>query len=135
MTVQQQRLKLWVSRSLVHVPPEWMPTLGGHRHHRQAYVVMVAASKEATRLAGEGVGLHPTFVREMRLTASGHCSTPTQMLIDAGVIRLDRPGLYVYEHMAANRPVGRMSRRDGLIVVARWRRDGSNMRIEIEGGA
>jgi hypothetical protein len=133
MTPPQPRLKLFTSRSLIMVPHQWMPLLGSRRDHHQAHLVMVATGKEAARIAGEGVGLHPSFIRELRLTASGHCSTPTQLLLDAGVIRLDAAGLYVYEHMAANRPVAKMTRRDGLVVVARWARDGAGMRIQIEG--
>jgi hypothetical protein len=132
--VQPVRLKLWASRSLVIVPSAWTKQLAGRSHHHQMYLVMVAINKEAARLAGEAVGLHPTFARELRLTASGHCSTPTQALLDYGVVRMDRAGLYVYEHMAANSPIARMTNRDGLVVIAHWRRDGSNMRIQIDGG-
>lgn len=133
--VQAPRLKLFASRGVVIVPHGWTVLLAGRSHHSQMYVIVVAINKAAAGTAGEHVGMHPSFVRELRLTASGHCSTPTQMLLDSGVIPMDRAGLYVYEQMTANGPIARMTRRDGLVIVGHWRRDGSNMRIEIEGGA
>lgn len=89
------------------VPRTWLDALSAPGHVRQAEVIAVAENRAALAELLASVRA-PRVAASLRLRR-GLQSTSNQALIDAGVILLDVPGVWVYVHAVKDSPVIRVT--------------------------
>lgn len=89
------------------VPRSWMDALRAPDHVQQAEVIAVAENRAA--LAELLASVRAPRVAESLRLRRGLQSTSNQALIDAGVIGLDVPGVWVYVHAVKDSPVIRVT--------------------------
>jgi hypothetical protein len=100
------------------LPRPWLDALGAPRHIQQGEAIAVAENRAQLAELLASVR-HPLLASSLRLRR-GLQSTSNQALIDAGVIDLGEPGLYVYERAVKDCPVIRVTP-EGCAVVAWFR--------------
>lgn len=113
-------MKIFISPSIVSVPPAWLGAMNAPGHLRQAWVVVVAESKNDATALLAGVGASPHLAPVLSQT-KGLISTPLMELLGAQVITVDQPGVYAWLARANNEPVVRVTA-VSVTVAAHWRR-------------
>lgn len=114
-----QKLRLFVSRSVVMVPHTWMTAMGrGEDSHDQAEVIAIARFKNDAGRMLENAGAHPSTVRDLRL-ATLPLPSAVQSLNDARVFSMDTPGLYAWHRFQDGAVVIRITGQE-IKPVVRW---------------
>lgn len=106
------------------LPRPWLSAVGSDRHQGQGNIVVLAFTKKETAAILTDRGVHQmaadAVTRALR-TARG---TFVDMLVAAGVIDPDMPGVYVYYSAIKDHPIGKVQFDGTVEIVAHFRYDG-----------
>jgi hypothetical protein len=115
----------------VLVPSDWADAAGCTSRDRHAYLLVVAAGKAAvgilldSRLRGSS-GRLAELCHPRRPGLDDVC----QKLVNAGVVRLDRPGVYLWRNAAADFPVVQVNHGGTLETIAYFRYTRAGLTVE-----
>lgn len=117
--------KIFTSSRMTALPRNWYTAVGGEHHASQGNLVVVADSKaDATTLLVErGVGANRA--KEMMSSTlmrprSKSLPTSIALLVEAGVVDLDVPGVYVYKDAVNGREIIEIAPDGDTSVVGRF---------------
>ena len=118
----------------IFVPRPWLDAMGAPQHRQQAYVLVIAPNKtEATALLEDRTSgfLAHRIVDGLRLRRPP-LSTPDELLVAAGVVDLDKPGVYAYWDSVKDRAVIRVEADGSCTVAGHFRYDRTTGVMSVE---
>ena len=117
----------------IFVPREWLNAMGAPQHRQLSYLLVIAPSKaEATALLEDRTDHSAKRMVDGLRLRRPPLSTPDELLVGAGVVDLDKPGVYAYWESVKDRAVIRVEMDGSCTVVGHFRYDRSKGVMSVE---